>query len=208
MDENSSYFLSREIIRNYVFGCNIPCNLGFVGYNRGMQNGNDNVPSIWFSAYGISDRFLKTIVEKHGKEDLFFRDVYNYRNLEKDGISDLLSPFCSLPLSYEDFPKRTVDYYVSAIGKDRFRKCLDDPRLNIETLFDEKDFFIDCRDVLDFWLMKDGIVTAKEDFHAYDFEHCLMEELNDRFSNPDDPSLESGKLFYVFREKTESLESC
>ena len=167
-----------------------------------MQNGNDNVSSIWFSAYRISDRFLKTIVEKHGKDDLFFRDVHNYRNLEKDGISDLLSPFCSLPLSYEDFPKRTVDYYVSAIGKDKFRKCLDDPSLNIETLFDEKDFFIDCRDVLDFWLMKDGIVTAKEDFHAYDFEHYLMEELDDRFSNPDDPPLESGNLFYVFREKT------
>ena len=163
---------------------------------------NEHANNIWFSAYMVSDRFLKTVVDKYGKNDLVFRDLYNYRNLRKAGIPEPLKPSCDIPSFYEDFPKRTVDYYVSAIGKDKFRKCLEDPRLNIETLFDEKDFFIDCRDVLDFWLMKDGIITAKEDFHAYDFEHCLMEELDDRFSNPDDPSLESGKLFYVFREKT------
>ena len=168
---------------------------------------NEHANKIWFSAYMVSDCFLKTVVDKYGKNDLVFRDLYNYRNLRKAGIPEPLKPSCDIPSFYEDFPKRTVDYYVSAIGKDKFRKCLEDPRLNIETLFDEKDFFIDCRDVLDFWTNCDEFVTAKEDFHRYDFVHYLMEELDDYLNNPGDPPFECGKLFYVFRETVKNLDN-
>jgi hypothetical protein len=73
--------------------------------------------------------------------------------------------------------------------------------MNISTLFDEKDFFIDCKDVLDYWLNhNNGIVTAVEDSNRYEFAHYLMEELNDRYNNPDDQPLKKGELFYIFRE--------
>jgi hypothetical protein len=172
--------------------------------NNSVENQNVesiDVENIIFSAYMISNRFLNTVIEKQGKNDLIFREKYNYRNLRQDNVYEKFQQNCCLPHEYTPFLERVINYYISAIGPEKFKRCLDDEHMNISTLFDEKDFFIDCKDVLDYWLNhNNGIVTAVEDSNRYEFAHYLMEELNDRYNNPDDQPLKKGELFYIFRE--------
>ena len=37
-----------------------------------------------YFVYEIPKSFIDLVVKLYGKQDLFFRDIYNYRNLKKD----------------------------------------------------------------------------------------------------------------------------
>ncbi len=170
--------------------------------------------SLWYSWYRIGKGRLEDVVKKYGRRNLSFRDAYNYRNLKKDEVFKTLGWSGPLYPVYYDYLKEIVDDYISAIGKEKFKKCLDDPQMNIETLFDEKDFFVDCKDVFDFWNDSESIFPEKSGRQYYEetgdsrhytyleFEHYFMFLPNDLYNSPApmEPPLGKGELFYVFRE--------
>ncbi len=153
---------------------------------------------IWYSFYAMPKSFVDRVVSRFGKNDLFFRDVYNYRNLKKNEMFRSLGLSCPLHEVYLDFPKRVVDKYVSAIGNEKFQKCLGSKSMDIETIFDEKDCFVDCKDFQDFWKCENSVFPEMDGSHYFDFEKYLMEDIEDM-------SLSRGEMFYVLREKRKIL---
>ncbi len=191
-------------MQNYIFVCNIPCNLELVWYNRGMKPIEENCQNSnepWYDIYVMSRSFIENIVSKFGKKDLFFRDCYNYRNLSKNDLINTIDSSCTIQKICRDFPKHVVDKYVSAIGRNKFKKCLDAKDLVVETLFDDQDYFVDCKDVQDFWKDDDSVFPEIDGSQYVDFERYLMEDIEDF-------DLKRNESFYILREKTKSLEDC
>lgn len=158
---------------------------------------NSNEP--WYDIYVMSRSFIDDIVSKFGKNDLFFRDCYNYRNLSKNDVIKTIDSSCTIQKIYRDFPKHVVDKYISAIGQDKFKKCLDTKEMVVETLFDDQDYFVDCKDVQDFWKSDDSVFPEIDGSQYVDFEKYLMEDIEDF-------DLKQNESFYVLREKTKNFE--
>ncbi len=138
-----------------------------------------------YFVYEVPKSFIDLVVKLNGKQDLFFRDIYNYRNLKKnDKFREFNLRFSFTPI-YHSFYGSALNRYIECIGEEKFKKCLSDENMNVETLFDEKDIFVNMKDVIDYWNDESTKLPNLDDeehpCHCFDIEKYLMEDREDCF---------------------------
>ena len=142
-----------------------------------------------YFVYEIPKSFIDLVVKLYGKQDLFFKDIYNQRNLKKDDKFREFNRRFSFEPIYGSFYGSALNRYIECIGEEKFKKCLSDENMNVETLFDENDIFVNMKDVIDYWNDESTKLPNLDDeehpCHCFDIEKYLMEDREDCFKSQD-----------------------
>lgn len=142
-----------------------------------------------YFVYEVPKSFIDLVVKLYGKQDLLFRDTYNYRNLKKnDKFREFNLRWAFHPI-YHSFYGSALNRYIECMGEEKFKKCLSDENMNVETLFDENDIFVNKKDVIDYWNDKSiklpNLDEEEHPCHCFDIEKYLMEYEEDFFKSQD-----------------------